>query len=332
MSVQLASTIARNEVDNSVFKRYLWLAMDTRFLETFLMAVDNGSIAEAARRLNLTAAAVAKRIRALENEIGSALVTRSGRTIRPTEAGAAIVERARHFLIEARDFKSIAATGRPSGQLRLGAFQSALSGLVPDILALMKQKYPQIDVYITRGTSEELYRKVRDGDDLDAAIIAQPPFAIPKSCEWRLLREEPLIVLTRAPAGSRSAHAILASEPFIRFDHNLWPGRLVDSYLRKVGIRPREHFELDGFEAIAVMVDRGLGVSLLPDWAPPWPEGLSLAKLPVPDRSFPRRIGLVWARTSLRLSLVYAFLEQAAAARAQGPTGKTANSRARVRR
>ena len=89
--------------------------MDTRFLETFLMAVDNGSIAEAARRLNLTAAAVAKRIRALESEIGAVLVTRSGRTIRPTEAGAAIVERARHFLVEARNFKPIAATDRPSG-------------------------------------------------------------------------------------------------------------------------------------------------------------------------------------------------------------------------
>ena len=79
--------------------------MDTRFLETFLIAIDNGSIAEAARRLNLTAAAVAKRIHTLESEIGTVLVTRSGRTIRPTEAGAAIIERARHFLIEARDFK-----------------------------------------------------------------------------------------------------------------------------------------------------------------------------------------------------------------------------------
>jgi DNA-binding transcriptional LysR family regulator len=305
--------------------------MDTRFLETFLMAVDNGSIAEAARRLNLTPAAVAKRIRALESEIGAVLVTRSGRTIRPTEAGAAIVERARHFLVEARAFKSIAATDRPSGELRLGAFQSALSGLLPDILALMKEKYPQIDVHITRGTSAELYGKVLDSDDLDAAIIAQPPFAIPKSCDWRLLREEPLIVLTRAPAASRKPHAILASEPFIRLDRNLWPGRLVDGYLRKAGIQPHELFEIDGIEAIAVMVDRGLGVSLVPDWAPPWPEGLSLAKLPVPDASFARRIGLVWTRASLRLRLVQAFLEQAAAAHAQRPARKIMNSRA-VRR
>jgi len=293
--------------------------MDTRFLESFVMAVDNGSIAEAARRLNLTAAAVAKRIHALENEIGAALVTRSGRTIRPTEAGAAIVERARRFLAEARDFKSIAVADRPSGQLRLGAVSSALSGLLPDILALTRENYPQIEVTIMVGHSGELYRKVLDGDDLDTAVITEPPFAIPKSCAWRMLREEPLIVLTRAPAQSRKSHAILASEPFIRVDRKLWPGRLVDDYLRKVDIRPRELFEIEKLEAIAVMVDRGLGVSLLPDWAPPWPEGLSLAKLPVPGgRSFARRIGLIWPRASLRLRLVRAFLEQAAAVRAQG--------------
>jgi DNA-binding transcriptional LysR family regulator len=306
--------------------------MDTRFLETFLMAVDHGSIAEAARRLNLTPAAVAKRIHALESEMDAVLLTRSGRTIRPTQAGAAIMERARHFLVEAHNFKSIAATDRPTGELRLGAFQTALSGMLPDILALLKEKYPQIDVRITRGISSEMYRKVLDGDGLDAAIIAQPPFAIPKSCDWRLLREEPLIVLTRAPALSRKPHAILASEPFIRLDRKVWPGRLVDGYLRKAGIRPRERFELDGVEAIAVMVDRGLGVSLVPDWAPPWPEGLSLAKLPVPDPSFARRIGLVWSRASLRLRLVHAFLEQAAVARAPGAARKTAGSKARARR
>lgn len=219
--------------------------MDTRFLESFVLAVDNGSIAEAARRLNLTAAAVAKRIHALENDIGAALVARSGRTIRPTEAGAAIIERARRFLAEARDFKSIAVADRPSGQLRLGAFSSALSGLLPDVLALMKENYPQIDVKITGGHSRELYRKVLDGDDLDAAVITEPPFAIPKSCAWRMLREEPLIVLTRAPAPSQKPHTILASEPFIRWDRKLWPGRLVDAYLRKAGIRPRELYEIN---------------------------------------------------------------------------------------
>lgn len=289
--------------------------MDTRFVETFLMAVDNGSIAEAARRLNVTPAAAAKRIRALETEVGAVLVRRSGRTIKPTEAGAALIDRAKRFLSEARDLKAVAATGRPSGQLHLGAFQSALTGLLPDILALMEKAYPEISVSISRGTSAQLYRRLLAGDDLDAAIVAHPPFALPKSFDWRLLREEPLIVLTKAPASSRKPHAILASEPFIRLNRNAWEGQLIDSYLRKAKIRPRERFEIDLIEAIAVMVDRGLGVSLLPDWARPSPESLSLARTPVPDRSVARHIGLVWPRASLRLRLVHAFLEQAAVAR-----------------
>jgi len=287
--------------------------MDTRFLETFVAAVDNGSIAAAARRLNLTAAAVAKRIRALEGDIGAPLVSRFGRTIRPTRAGIAIIEHARNFLAQARDFKSLAATDQPSGELRLGTFQSALTGLLPDILTSISKKYPQIEVHIMRGTHEHLYGKVIDGE-IDAALIVQPPFAIPKGFEWRLLREESLVVLTRAPASSRNPHEILASEPFIRLTRNSWTGRLVDGYLRKTGIKPLERFEMGGVEAITVMVDRGLGVSLLPDWSAPWPEGLSLAKLPVPDHSFARRIGLIWPRSSLRLRLVHAFLEQATAA------------------
>ena len=293
--------------------------MDTRFLETFLLAVDNGSIAEAARRLNLTAAAVAKRIRALENDIGAPLVRRSGRTVMPTKAGVAIIEHAKRFLAQARDFKSLATADHPSGELRVGAFQSALTGLLPDILKSIGKKYPQIEVYTIRGTHEELYAKVIDGE-LDAAIIVQPPFAIPKGLDWRLLREEPLVVLASASVASRDAHAILESEPFIRITRNSWTGRLVDLYLRKAGIKPLERIETGGVETITVMVDRGLGVSLLPDWAPPWPEGLSLVKLSVPDDSFTRRIGLIWARASLRLPLVHVLLEEAAAAaRAQTP-------------
>jgi len=291
--------------------------MDTRFLDSFVMVVDNGSISEAARRLNLTPAAVAQRIRALESEIGARLVFRSGRTVRPTEAGASILARTRNFLGKVRDLKSIAANDRPSGELRLGAFQTALSGLLPAILTLMAEKYPQIKVYIARGGSVELYPKVLAGD-LDAAVITRPPFAFPKVCDWRVLREEPLIVLTAASAPVHDPHAILASEPFIRLDRKTSGGQLVEGYLRKSGIRPRDRFELDSNEAIAVMVDRGLGVALVHDWAPPWPEGLSLAKLPVPDPSFTRRIGLVWTRASLRLRLVQAFLDVAATALAQG--------------
>jgi len=284
--------------------------MDTRFLDSLLTVVDCGSMAEAARRLNLTAAGVAQRIRALEAEIGARLVVRSGRAVRPTEAAATILGRARHVLEEVRDIRSIAAGGVLSGELRLGAMQTALSGLLADILCHFATAHPQIELRIVRDHSAELYRKVVS-NDIDVAITSHPPFAIPKTCDWCVLREEPFVVLTRASAPGCDPHTILAQEPFLRLDRKVYAGQLIDEYLRKAGIRPKERLELDGLELIAVMVDRGLGVSLLPDWAPPWPEGLSLRKLPLPDRSFVRRTGLLWRRASLRASLIQAFLEQA---------------------
>jgi DNA-binding transcriptional LysR family regulator len=286
--------------------------MDTRFLQSFVTVVEQGSMAEAARRLNLTAAAVAQRIRALESDIGVRLLFRSGHTVQPTEAGAAILAHARKFLDQVRDLRSIAAADILSGELRLGAIQSAKSGLLPRILSVMTKKYPRIEFRIVGNTAAPLYAQVLNGE-LDAAIIIKPPFQMPKTCDWRLLREEPLVVLTPASASVRDPHAALSSKPFIRLVRGGWAGRLIDGYLRQAGIRPKELFEIDTFEAIAVMVDSGLGVSLLPDWAPPWPEGLSLRKLPVPNDAFTRYVGVIWNRASLRARLVLAFLEVAEA-------------------
>ena len=94
--------------------------MDTRFLESFVMVVEHGSVAEAARRLNLTAAAVAQRLRALENDIGTTLVARSGRTVRATEAGAAVLAQAQSLLREVRDLRTLANEQNFAGELSLG--------------------------------------------------------------------------------------------------------------------------------------------------------------------------------------------------------------------
>jgi DNA-binding transcriptional LysR family regulator len=188
--------------------------------------------------------------------------------------------------------------------------QTTLSGLFAEILIPFTKAHPAVDVRLVRDHSAGLYRRIMDGE-IDVALTSQPPFAIPKTCEWHVLCEEPFVVLTPSGLPAKDAHAILAKEPFIRLDRNVYAGQLIDQYLRKAGIRPHERYELDGLELIAVMVDRGLGVSLLPDWHPPWPEGLSLQKLPLPDRTFCRRTGLLWNRASSRGRIIRALLEVA---------------------
>ncbi len=289
--------------------------MDTQFLSTFVAVVDQGSMAAAARLLNITPAAVAQQIRTLEREIGAPLIGRVGRTVNVTEAGARILDRARELLRDVADLRTVANDDIGAGELRLGAGTNALTGMLPDILARMVERFPRIQVFIQPGYSPELHRAV-DRGELDAAIVLQAPFALPKTCDWELLREEPLVVLAPARLASRDPHELLATEPLIRYDRSQWGGRQADQYLRTAGITPRERFELNALNAIAVMVDRGLGVSLVPDWTRPWPEGLKLARIPLPLAFEPRRIGIVWSRSTIRVRLVHAFLQESRAAMA----------------
>ncbi|MCS4281715.1 LysR family transcriptional regulator [Stenotrophomonas rhizophila] len=284
--------------------------METQFLTTFVTVVDRGSMAAAARSLHITPAAVAQQIRTLERELGAPLIARAGRTVSVTEDGARILQRARDLLRQVADLRSVANENDLAGELRLGACPTALAGLLPDILSRMVATFPQINVFIKPGYSADLYRAVEAGD-LDAAMVLQAPFALPKTCKWQQLREEPLVVLAPAHLAGRDPHELLREQPLIRYDRHEWGGRLADDYLRQAGIVPRERFELNALNAIAVMVDRRLGVSLVPDWAKPWPEGLNVVRIPLPQCSEPRRIGVVWSRSSVRIRLVNVLLEEA---------------------
>lgn len=289
--------------------------METRYLESLLAVAECGSIAESARRLNLTPAAVKQRIGVLEEQIGARLLQRSGQVMQLTEAGVAILERARSVVDAVRELPLLAAGNDLRGELRLFAIQTALSGLIPDILARLARDHPQIEVRILRGNSLDAYQRVFAGE-VDAALTSEPSFEVPKAFNWSVVRDEPYVVLTPADVRERDPIRALEQHPFIRLDRNVYAGRTIDGYLRRARIAVKERFELDGLEAIAVMVDRGLGVSLLPDWAPPWPEGLTLRKLPLPDPTLRRKTGLLWPRSSQRGTLIAAFLATAQATQA----------------
>ncbi|MGY5776247.1 LysR family transcriptional regulator [Rhizobium sp. LEGMi135b] len=281
--------------------------MDTKFLESFLIVAECGSVAEAARRLNMTPAAVAQRIRALETELGQALVSRVGRTVRPTAAGLAVQRHGPALVRTARDLRAIAAGDLPSGQLRLGATATAMTGLIPQIAATLSGRFPQIDYFLQPGSSVNLYHAVLSGE-LDAALIIEPQFPIPKAFGWSTIRREPLVLLAPAELEIHDFHLTLTQQPFIRYDRNQWGGQIVDRYLRRHAISVREWAELDALDAIAALVDRGLGVALVPDWAPPWPEGLRLQKHRMEDGEL-RNMGVLWANSGPRIAAIRAFVE-----------------------
>jgi DNA-binding transcriptional LysR family regulator len=287
--------------------------MDTRFLHSFVTVVDSGSIAEAARLLDMTPATLAQRLKALEASVGSRLVTRAGRTVKPTAAGARILERARELLRGVRDLKSAASeTDLPAGPLSLGATPTVMMGMLPTMLKAWVENHPGIAVYLEPGSSQALYARVLAGE-VDAAIFVHPLFDLPKTCAWQPLRSEALILLTQAQTPVRDVLETLATQPFIRYDRQVVAGKMADDYLLARGIRPQVRFELDGIENIAKLVAEGLGVSVLPDWPVIGAPNPALRRWPLPPPVPARSVGVAWLPSGARSALVRAFVELAQA-------------------
>jgi molybdate transport repressor ModE-like protein len=285
--------------------------MNTRFLATLCAVADAGSLAAAARQLNLANASVSEHIAALEKSLGATLVTRRGRHAVLTEAGQAILGTARSVLAQIEDMRHLAQPGDLSGHLRVGAISTALISVMPPALRRMAERHPRIEVKVLPGTSTQLYRMLERGE-LDCALTAQPHFTLPKSLAWHRLREEPLVLIAPESLPGGSIGALLQAAPFIRMDRESWTGRLVDSFLKEQGLPVRELFELDAQEAIVILVAQGLGVSLLPDWGIEPPAGRKLRKLPVCDSRHARVLGLITAGGARgRLSATFADALQA---------------------
>lgn len=284
--------------------------MNTDYLESFTRVVECHSLAEAARRLGITPGAVSARIRILEEELGVSLFQRSGQTVKPTEAGLRIYDRALELLQNERDLKAIAATGSVQGEIQLGVFLSGLTTHLPALLDPFCRRHPEVSVQVQYDPSDALCGKVHAGQ-LDAALVIEPTFAIPKNCEVLTLQEEALVVIAPLGHENAEAHTLLTTAPFIRYHRNSPSGKLVDRYLKDHNIHPRQRIEIDSLLTIVALVERGIGVSLVPDSFSISYINRRLVKLPVPGRTPLRKISLVWNRHSPRLALIDDLVEEA---------------------
>ena len=109
----------------------------------------------------------------------------------------------------------------------------------------------------------------------------------------------------------RDPHELLRDEALIRYDRRLGGGQAAERYLRRAGIVPRERFEISSLAAIAMLVGRGVGVSIAPDAATAWWPTLPVARLPLPQSSEARRFGMVWPRTSPRTRAIEVLVDHA---------------------
>lgn len=287
--------------------------METQYLHSFVSVVESGSMSEAARRLHLTPAAIAQQMRVLEQELGAVLLRRAGRTVSPTEAGHRLLDHAKGLLRDVAHLRAVATGADEAPEVVLGAINTMLHGMMPTVLERLVQSHPAARVVVRSGLSSELYAGVLR-QELDVAICLHPDFALPKSLRWSLLREERLVVLAPLAWAHEDPHALLASRPLIRYDRRLGGGQAAERYLAERKIVPQERFEVSSLATIAMLVSRGLGVSIAPDATTAWWPSLPVARLALPQAREARRFGMVWMRSSPRARVIEQLAAHAHAA------------------
>jgi len=273
-------------------------SMDIRYFESLISVAELGSIARAARAQNLTPAAVGQRIATLEKHFKTALLNRAAHKAIPTAACNTLLPGARQIVDTYYEMSAQVEPAGLAGKFNLGAISTALTGILPGTMRQLAEIAPRLVLQIKPGTSNSLFADLTEGK-IDAAVIALPPYELPRSYTVDVLRTEPLVLLSHGAHG-KNLRTKLEKNPYICYDAQSWGGLRASQFLKDRKIRIEPFYELDALEAIEKLVLQGMGVSLVPLWS-----GLSLDQPGleseiIDDDAYCRKVVLVTPKISAR--------------------------------
>jgi DNA-binding transcriptional LysR family regulator len=237
--------------------------------------VAQGSFSAAADALSYSQSAVSQSIATLEAEVGTALIERDRRGVRPTATGAALVGHTEGILarIEAAEEEVAAIVGGHGGHLRVASFPTAGATLMPLAIARLKASHPGVEVSLVEGEPEEIAPRLRSGE-FDLALLFEFEGVgerLASGMRRFELLEDPLhLVLPgehRLTGRKRLRLADLDGEAWIQTSATSLCARHVLRFCHAAGFEPRVSFESDDYQTVQGLVAAGVGVALIPQLA-----------------------------------------------------------------
>lgn len=262
--------------------------MDLRGLNYFLTVAEEQNFTRAAQRLNMSQPPLSNQIRALEEELGTPLFTRSSRGVQLTEAGKLLYRRASQLLDLAEKTKeevSSLALGL-SGTLCLGS----VAGLAPFLAAKwlygFRAEYPLVRFEIANGSSDDVIDQIQrgyielgiiaapyDNEHLEGIVVGEEPWCAFLSDTHPLAkdREAPL------PLKALEGYPLIVPHRRSRIDE-------IRSWFRLAGAEPAIIGEHSNFVDVLAMARANVGVCIFPQTAPEPMPGVVCRRLVEPSR------------------------------------------------
>ncbi|MGV9359524.1 LysR family transcriptional regulator [Amycolatopsis sp. NPDC003731] len=241
-----------------------------RALECLVAVLDAGSITEAAARLHLSQPALSHQIGALERELGTPVLERLPRGVRPTAAGRAVLADARAALAAAervvRTGRAVAGGGE--GTLRIACAESMTAGLLAPVLRAWHRHRPEVLITLTETTSADALVEALETGEADVAVGPRPS-------RWtgatEVVGREEIVVALAAdhPLGTRAnvPMAALAGIPMVHYHRDNGLGGWLDQEAARRGTVLEAVMRTKQAATAAQLAAAGLGVALVPTTA-----------------------------------------------------------------
>ena len=239
--------------------------MSLKKYKAFCSVVELGSFSKAAQQLGCSQSAVSHMLNDLEKACGYPLLVRGSRKIVLTTEGAALLPFIKK-VVEADELVEKTASGLKSldlGMIRIGAFTSVAVHWLPDIIKGFQKQNPNIQFSLKNGDYHDIEQWLQN-DEIDVGFITLPSDV---ECRQIKLTEDPLLVVL----STNHPYALKATFPITQVSNEDFIGLLETSshdtkrIFAENHITPNIKFTTKDDYAIIAMVEKGLGISILPE-------------------------------------------------------------------
>ncbi|MCM4084988.1 LysR family transcriptional regulator [Paractinoplanes hotanensis] len=249
--------------------------LELRHFEYFVAVAEERNFTRAAARLHVVQSGVSAVIKAMERELGARLLDRTSKRVELTDAGEALLPRARAALDAVRDARDAVdeVRGGLRGTVRIGTLISVGLIDVPALLGAFHREHPNVGLrlHVSPRGSVGLLDWLADGT-LDLTFVSAPGRP-PAGIRVRPLGSRRLELVL--PAGHRLAGADevrmadLGGEPFVDFPSGYGNRTVVDKAFTDAGVQRHVAIEVTDIATGASFVREGLGVAILPPFVVP---------------------------------------------------------------
>ncbi|HHM4608673.1 TPA: transcriptional regulator CynR, partial [Pseudomonas aeruginosa] len=216
-----------------------------RHLRYLLAVAEHRNFTRAAEALHVSQPTLSQQVRQLEEQLRVQLLDRSGRSVRPTDAGELYLLHARRALreLEAAQRAIHEVRDLSRGRLRLGMTPTFTCYLVGALVDPFNQRYPGIELSLEELPQDALEAALID-DRLDLGVAFSEPGSVEIDSQPLYLERLGLVLGAEHPAANAPlAAAALAELPLALLRDDFATRRHIDAYLRQQGVTARVALE-----------------------------------------------------------------------------------------